>query len=364
MQVAVATDSQTALRYPVRCPIVRPMVPPSYHLFEDETMTSPDETHRLANCLTEAYFPGLPGFERGKVRDSYDLPDGRRIMIATDRQSAFDKVLTAVPYKGQVLNQTAQFWFEQTADICPNHLLDVPDPNVVVGRRLDMLPVEMVVREYLTGTTETSIWTMYEQGERVIYGHEFADGMVKNQKLPQTIITPTSKGEPGAHDAPLTATEIVSSGLIEAARGEKLVRISLMLFARGRRIAAENGLILVDTKYEFGIDESGGIVLADEIHTPDSSRYWQANSYRARMAAGSEPESLDKEFLRLWIAERCDPYKDRIPDIPHDTLIAFSAKYVSLYETVTGRAFVPPRADENVRARIEANLSRAFPEYF
>jgi phosphoribosylaminoimidazole-succinocarboxamide synthase len=340
------------------------MARPSHRLFDDETMTSPDENHLIANCLTEAYFPGLPGFERGKVRDSYNLPDGRRIMVATDRQSAFDKVLTAVPYKGQVLNQTAQFWFEQTEDICPNHVIDFPDPNVVVGRRLEMLPVEMVVREYLTGTTETSIWPMYERGERVIYGYEFADGMVKNQKLPQTIITPTSKGAHGAHDMPLTASEIVSSGLVEAARWEKLVRISLMLFARGRRIAAENGLILVDTKYEFGIDESGGIVLGDEIHTPDSSRYWQAKSYAARMVAGNEPESLDKEFLRLWIAERCDPYKEEIPDIPPCTLNAFSAKYVDLFETVTGRHFVPPKADENVRARIEANLSRAFPEYF
>ena len=340
------------------------MVRPLHRLLDGEMMASSDEKNLIENCLTDAYFPGLPNFQRGKVRDSYDLPDGRRIMITTDRQSAFDKVLAAVPHKGQVLNQTAQFWFEQTADICPNHMIDIPDPNVVVGRRLDMLPVEMVVREYLTGTTETSIWRMYERGERVLYGHQFADGMVKNQKLPRTIITPTTKAEGGAHDVPLTASEIVSAALVEAGQWEQLVRICLMLFARGRRIAAENGLILVDTKYEFGIGENGEIVLADEIHTPDSSRYWRALSYRSRMASGSEPESLDKEFLRLWIAERCDPYRDEIPDIPPETLIAFSRRYIGLYETVTGRAFVPPKADENVRARIEANLGRAFPEYF
>jgi phosphoribosylaminoimidazole-succinocarboxamide synthase len=318
----------------------------------------------LANCLTDAYVPELPKHQRGKVRDSYDLPDGRRIMIATDRQSAFDFVLAAVPFKGQVLNQTAVFWFERTRDICANHVLDVPDPNVVVGRRLDMLPIEMVVRDYLTGSTDTSIWPMYKRGERMLYGHRFPDGMVKNQKLPGTILTPTTKAEQGAHDEPLTAGEIVRRGLLTQAQWDDLTEKSLALFARGRDIAAGNGLILVDTKYEFGLDPDGRITLADEIHTPDSSRYWIADSYAGRLRQGQEPESLDKEFLRLWISARCDPYKDPIPEIPPQTLIEFSGKYVALYERVTGQKFEKPDMSIPIRDRIHANLARALPDYF
>ncbi|HAA93162.1 MAG TPA: phosphoribosylaminoimidazolesuccinocarboxamide synthase, partial [Rhodospirillaceae bacterium] len=235
-------------------------------------------------CLTDAEFSALPNFQRGKVRDSYDLPDGRRVMVATDRQSAFDIVLAAVPYKGQVLNETARFWFEKTADICPNHVVDYPDPNVAVARRLDMLPIEMVVRDYLTGSTETSIWPMYQRGERVMYGHAFSDGMVRNQKLPNTILTPTTKADAGGHDTPITAAEIVERNLLSQPVWDELAELSLAVFARGREIAASNGLILVDTKYEFGVDEAGRITLADEVHTPDSSRYWLAESYEARMA--------------------------------------------------------------------------------
>ena len=318
----------------------------------------------LGACLTDAYFPELPGFQAGKVRDSYDLPDGRRVMIATDRQSAFDEVLAAVPYKGQVLNQTARFWFEKTSDICPNHVVDYPDPNVVVARRLSMLPVEMVVRDYLTGSTETSIWPMYARGDRDIYGIRFPDGLKKNQKLPQTILTPTTKARQGEHDAPTTPEEIVADGLLTQARWDELARLSLALFDRGRGIAARNGLILVDTKYEFGIDEAGRITLADEVHTPDSSRYWHAASYQDRLENAEEPESLDKEFLRLWIAARCDPYEDPIPEIPADTLIDFSNRYIRLYETVTGETFVKPALDRPIRERIRDNLAAAFPDYF
>lgn len=327
-------------------------------------MSTPDNQKLLAMRLTDAHFPQLPKFERGKVRDSYDLPDGRRIMIATDRQSAFDTVLAAVPFKGQVLNQTAKFWFEKTGDICPNHVVDYPDPNIVVGRKLKMLPVEMVVRDYLTGATDTAIWTMYKRGERTVYGHTLPDGMVKNQKLPKTILTPTTKGMGGAHDKPITPPEIVAQGLLTQAQWDELARISFALFARGREIAAKNGLILVDTKYEFGVDEAGVITLADEVHTPDSSRYWHAASYPERMKAGQEPESLDKEFLRLWVAARCDPYKDPIPPIPDETILEFSGKYIRLYETVTGQKFQHPPLDKPVRQRIEANLKKAFPEYF
>lgn len=316
-------------------------------------------------CLTDAEFKELPNFYRGKVRESYDLPDGRRILIATDRQSAFDVVLAAVPYKGQVLNQTARFWFDKTADICANHVISYPDPNVAIVKRLDMLPIEMVVRDYLTGSTDTSIWPMYARGERMLYGHKFPDGLKKSQKLPATILTPTTKADVGGHDAPITADEIVKQKLLTQAQWDELAKLSLAVFARGREIAAKNGLILVDTKYEFGVDpKTGKITLADEIHTPDSSRYWIAESYQEKFEAGDNPDSLDKEFLRLWINARCDPYKDPIPEIPAETLIEFSEKYIRLYEQVTGTKFERASLDTPLRERIRAALAKELPDYF
>jgi phosphoribosylaminoimidazole-succinocarboxamide synthase len=315
----------------------------------------------IPNVLTEAEFPELPRYYRGKVRENYDLPDGRRILISTDRQSAFDQILAAVPFKGQVLTQTARFWFEATADICPNHVLAYPDPNVVIGRQLNMLPVEMVVRDYLTGSTDTSIWPMYRDGKRRLYGIDFPDGLKKNDKLPRTIVTPTTKAAQGAHDAPITPAEIVSRGLLSQAQWDEAERLSLALFARGREIAARNGLILVDTKFEFGLDAAGKITLADEILTPDSSRYWKAGTYAARHESGEEPENLDKEFLRLWIAARCDPYHQPIPPIPHGTLVEFAQKYIALYEAVTGRRFEAVESDVPVKERIRRNLAPFFP---
>ena len=314
----------------------------------------------IQGVLTDAHFPQLPNYYKGKVRENYDLPDGRRILISTDRQSAFDQVLAAVPFKGQVLTQTARFWFEATKDICPNHVLSYPDPNVVIGRKLDMLPVEMVVRDYLTGSTDTSVWTMYKAGQRNMYGVKFADGMVKNQKLPKTILTPTTKALAGGHDQPITPTDIVAKGLLTQAQWDKVAALSLALFSRGSDIAAKRGLILVDTKFEFGLDQDGTIVVADEILTPDSSRYWKAESWAVRLAMGQEPESLDKEFLRLWIAQRCDPYKDPIPAIPDDTLVDFSRRYISLFETITGQTFTAPDAGLSVKDRIKANLQEFF----
>ena len=227
-----------------------------------------------------------------------------------------------------------------------------------------MLPVEMVVRDYMTGSTETSIWPMYKRGERHLYGHDFPDGLVKNQKLGDTILTPTTKAAQGDHDAPIAAAEIVESGLLPAEHWDELARISLALFARGREVAARHGLILVDTKYEFGVDGNGTITLADEIHTPDSSRFWIAGSYEDRMAAGKEPDSLDKEFLRLWITARCDPYNEPVPDIPPETILDFSNRYIALYERVTGLSFEVPDGSQSVRERIESNLQKVFPEYF
>jgi phosphoribosylaminoimidazole-succinocarboxamide synthase len=314
----------------------------------------------IPNVLQEAHFPELPNYYRGKVRENYDLPDGRRILISTDRQSAFDQVLAAVPFKGQVLTQTARFWFEATADICPNHVLDYPDPNVVIGRRLSMLPVEVVVRDYLTGSTDTAIWPMYRDGKRSVYGIALPDGLKKNDKLPATIITPTTKAEAGGHDAPITPVEIVAQRLLPQAQWDEVTRLAMALFARGRAIAARHGLILVDTKFEFGLDAEGRITLADEILTPDSSRYWRAESYPARLALGKEPESLDKEFLRLWISNRCDPYKQPIPAIPDDTLVEFAGKYIALFEAVTGKSFNAPPSGEPIKQRIRRNLDAYF----
>ncbi len=312
----------------------------------------------IDDVLVDARFPELPGFCVGKVRDNYDLADGRRIVIATDRQSAFDQVLTAVPFKGQVLNQTARFWFDATGDIVANHVLDYPDPNVMVVKKLEMLPIEIVVRDYLTGSTSTSIWPMYEAGQRRMYGVDFPDGLRKSEKLPQTIITPTTKAAHGEHDMPVSPGAVVERNLLSREQWDTVAAAALGLFARGQEIAAENGLILVDTKYEFGMDGDGRIMLADEIHTPDSSRYWKAASYPARFEAGENPESLDKDFLRLWIKDRCDPYREPIPDIPRDTLIEFSRRYITLYETVTGRPFEPADADMPIRERIHAVVQK------
>jgi phosphoribosylaminoimidazole-succinocarboxamide synthase len=307
--------------------------------------------------LSDATIPELPNHYSGKVRDNYDLPDGRRVIIATDRLSAFDRILCAVPFKGQVLTQTARFWFEATRDICPNHVLDYPDPNVVIARRLDILPVELVVRDYLAGTTGTSVLTLYKAGQREMYGLRLPDGLRDNQRLPHPILTPTSKAFDGGHDAPLTPEEIVSRGLATAAQWAQLGDYALALFARGQAMAAERGLILVDTKYEFGTDTDGHIVLADEIHTPDSSRYWRADSYEARFAAGERPDSFDKDFVRNWVAARCDPYRDAIPAIPEDLVLATAAVYIRAFETITGETFRPPNGTGPVLDRVRANLA-------
>ncbi len=313
---------------------------------------------RLHDVLVDAEFPELPGFGRGKVRDHYDLSSGQRIMIATDRQSAFDQVLAAVPFKGQVLTETARFWFESTKDVVPNHVIEYPDPNVMVVKKLKMLPIEVVVRDYLTGSTSTSIWSMYRIGNRRPYGVPLPDGMKKNEKLPLTVITPTTKGLMGEHDVPITPQEIVERELLTACQWQDVKKAALALFAKGRDIAARHGLILVDTKYEFGYDENGVLTIADEIHTPDSSRYWVAESYERRLSLGQEPDSLDKEFLRLWIAERCDPYKESIPDIPDETLVDFSARYIALYEHISGKNFEITPPGEPVRERVHRNLKR------
>ncbi|GGW37936.1 phosphoribosylaminoimidazole-succinocarboxamide synthase [Gemmobacter lanyuensis] len=316
--------------------------------------------------LSEARIPELPNPYFGKVRDCYDLPptpdhpEGRRILISSDRISAFDRILAAIPFKGQVLTQTARFWFDQTADICANHVLSYPDSNVVIGKRLTILPVEIVVRGYLAGTTGTSVLTLYKQGAREMYGHRLPDGLRDNEALPQAIITPTSKAFDGGHDEPLTAAEIVAQGLLTSAQWEEVSAKALALFARGQKMAAERGLILVDTKYEFGTDAAGNILIADEIHTPDSSRYWLADGYGDALRDGTRPPSFDKDVIRAWVAARCDPYKDAIPEIPAEMIEQTSKVYVQAYEAITGQTFVPDLSGATPLDRVRANLAPYF----
>lgn len=316
--------------------------------------------------LTEARIPELPNPYFGKVRDCYDLPptaevpEGRRILISSDRISAFDRILAAIPYKGQVLTQVARWWFDRTADICGNHVLAYPDANVVIGKRLTILPVEIVVRGYLAGTTGTSVLTLYKQGQRQMYGHTLPDGLRDNEALPQAIITPTSKAFDGGHDEPLTAAEIVAQGLLSAAQWDEVSAKALALFARGQAMAAERGLILVDTKYEFGLDLAGNILIADEIHTPDSSRYWLADGYEAALGAGSRPPSFDKDVIRAWVAARCDPYHDAIPEIPAEMIEQTSRVYIQAYEAITGARFAPDLTGATVLERVRANLEPYF----
>lgn len=313
-----------------------------------------------SRTLDDATIPELPNHYRGKVRDNYDLADGRRVIIASDRLSAFDRILCAIPFKGEVLTQTARFWFEQTADICANHVLDYPDPNVLICRRLEILPVEIVVRGYLAGTTGTSILTLYKQGQRTMYGMTLPEGMRDNEKLATPIITPTSKEFDGGHDEPLTPADILERKLLTPAQWGELSTTALALFARGQALAEQRGLILADTKYEFGVTPDGTIVLADEIHTPDSSRYWRQASYEARFEAGERPDSFDKDVVRSWVAARCDPYKDPIPNIPQALIADTAAVYAEAFEMITGGPFAPDLEGATVLERIRGRLAPLF----
>ena len=310
--------------------------------------------------LDDATIPELPNHYKGKVRENYDLPDNQRLIIATDRLSAFDRILTAIPYKGQILTQIARYWFDNTSDICPNHVISYPDSNVVLGKRLNILPVEVVVRGYLAGTTSTSILTLYESGKRQMYGMTLPEGLKANQKLPQPVITPTSKAFDGGHDEPLSEKQIIDQGLLSPQQWNTVSDYALKLFARGQEMAAKRGLILVDTKYEFGTDEDNNILLADEIHTPDSSRYWMAESYQERFKQGQRPESFDKDFVRAWVTQRCDPYKDAIPEIPENLVRETSSVYIKAYEMITGQKFDEREVEAPLLERIRKNLAPYF----
>jgi phosphoribosylaminoimidazole-succinocarboxamide synthase len=297
----------------------------------------------------------LPRYD-GKVRDCFiDKDRGERIIIVTDRLSAFDAVVGTIPFKGQVLNQLAQFWFEQTASLAPSHMLRVPDPNVMIGRECDPLPVELVMRAYLTGVTSTSIWKAYEQGKRTFCGHALPEGMKKNQALPKPILTPSTKAAKGDHDISVSRDELLAMGKIKPEVFDRAAAIAEKLFAAGQAHAAKQGLILADTKYEMGLDKDGNIVVIDEIHTPDSSRYWYADDYEARLAKGEEPRSLDKEYVRRWLAGEAKWSGDGPPPVmPPEIRMEAARRYIASYELVTGRTFVPDTREPI--ARIAAAL--------
>jgi phosphoribosylaminoimidazole-succinocarboxamide synthase len=284
----------------------------------------------------------LPRYD-GKVRDCYiDRERGERVIVVTDRLSAFDAVVGTIPFKGQVLNQLAQFWFLETAALTPNHMLRVPDPNVMVARECEPLPVELVMRAYLTGVTSTSIWYAYEKGAREFCGHALPSGMKKNQRLPAPILTPSTKAAKGDHDVSVSRADLLAMGRISPEVFDRAAAIAAKLFAAGQAHAAKQGLILADTKYEMGLDRDGQIVVIDEIHTPDSSRYWHAADYEARLAAGEEPRSFDKEYVRRWLAGEAKWTGDGPPPtLPDELRIEAARRYIASYEQVTGRTFVP-----------------------
>ena len=306
---------------------------------------------QLDQTLNESRLP-LPGLRQGKVRDVYDLGD-RMLLVASDRLSAFDVVLTTIPFKGQILNQIAAWWFEQTKDVAPNHVISMPDPNALLAKKCETIPVEVVVRGYITG----SLWRDYEAGKAGVYGIDFPKDLKKDQAFAKPIITPSTKAEVGEHDEPISSAEVVSRGLCEAKLWEEIQRRALALFARGQELARKQGLILVDTKYEFGLHD-GELLVIDEIHTPDSSRFWEASEYEARFAAGEEQRMLDKENIRQWlIKERGYQGKGEAPQIPADVRVDLAKKYVANFERITGQKFEPATGEP--RGRLQENLREA-----
>ncbi len=294
---------------------------------------------------TETYF--------GKVRDNYILSD-KRIMITTDRISAFDVVLTTLPFKGQVLNQMSQFWFEKTRNIVPNAVMDIPDPNVTVAKNCKPIMVEFVVRGYITGVTTTSIWHNYEKGVREFCGHKLPEGLKKDQKLPRPLLTPSTKAEKGLHDESVSRAQVIEKGLMTAEEFDKVAEISMKVFELGQKVAARQGIILVDTKYEFGYDEKGEITLIDEVHTPDSSRFWFADTYEELFRAGKEQRKIDKEYVRKWLSDRGFMGEGPVPEIPDEIRVEAARRYIEAYELITGQEFKAVAG--NPTARIRENL--------
>lgn len=313
-------------------------------------LTHADLLEAVETAVETVDLPWLGPKTQGKVRDIY-VQGGQRVLVVTDRVSAFDRVLGLIPFKGQVLNQLSAWWFAKTADLVRNHLLSVPDPNVSIVREARPLPVEIVVRGYITGVTKTSLWTLYAQGARAPYGIPLPEDLQKNDPLPQPIITPTTKAASGGHDERLTRADILERGLVDPGLWEEIEQAALALFARGQSVAARAGLVLVDTKYEMGLVD-GKLTLIDEIHTPDSSRYWAADT----VEPGVEPENFDKEFLRKWYAAQGYRGDGPAPIMPPEFIAQVAARYIATYERLTGEPFVP--GAQPVGDRIMRNLTR------
>jgi phosphoribosylaminoimidazole-succinocarboxamide synthase len=299
----------------------------------------------------------LQGKQPGKVRDAYRLDQHHMLFVTTDRLSAFDRVLARVPYKGQVLNQLAAWWFEHTVDIISNHVVELPDPNALVALTAAPFSVEVIVRGYITGVTSTALWNRYSLGEREIYGYTFPEGLRKNQVLPVPIITPTTKGGATGHDERLTCAEVVEKGLLDDQTWDQVQQAALAIFKRGQIVAQKAGLILVDTKYEFGRVPDGRVLLIDEVHTPDSSRFWLASTYPSRFEAGEEPENYDKEFIRLAYVEKGYHGDGEPPQMPTSLWVALSQRYIQICELLTGKKFQP--GDYPVEFRLQENIRKA-----
>ncbi|MEM7337781.1 MAG: phosphoribosylaminoimidazolesuccinocarboxamide synthase [Actinomycetota bacterium] len=300
-----------------------------------------------------------PGHRSGKVRESWAVGASRRLIVTTDRISALDRVLGTVPHKGQVLNQLAAWWFERTADIVANHVLDLPDPNALLAVDASPLPVEVVVRGRLTGSTSTSLLPRYQAGERMLYGHQLPDGLHPHGALPAPLITPTTKAADGGHDEPVTSTEVVQGGLVDAELWARIEDTALALFARGEKLAAEAGFVLADTKYEFGLDPDGSLLLIDEVHTPDSSRYWDASGLDELIASGATPQGYDKEPVRLALAAAGYRGDGPPPALSDAVRAETSERYITLFERLTGAAFEP--GETPAAARIIRNVSALVP---
>ncbi len=310
----------------------------------------------MPQALGDTNLP-LAAKQSGKVRDWYDLSDGTRLIVTTDRLSAFDRVLACVPYKGQVLNQLSAWWFKQTESLISNHLISIPDPNAAIVKKAMPIPVEVIVRGYITGVTSTALWHRYSLGEREIYGYRFRDGLLKNERLPEPIITPTTKGGPTGHDERLTCAEVVSKGLLDAQTWDQVQATALAIFKCGQEVAKQAGLILVDTKYEIGLTDDGSVMLIDEVHTPDSSRFWRDETYADRFINGLEPENFDKEIVRLVYAEKGYRGEGEPPIISADLWVSASERYIAIYEMLTGETF--EAGSYPIETRLSENLKKA-----
>lgn len=320
-------------------------------------MLEPEQIRRvIPEALGSLDLPGL-NVERGQVRDNYELTDGRRVLVSTDRFSVYNQHVGLVPYKGQVLNQLTSWWFEQTADIVPNHVIDVPDPNVTIALKANPLPIAVVVRGFISGVTPTSLWQQYQEGQRTIYGITFPAGLRKNQELPTSIVTATAKTFGRVHEHPLTQEEVIAAG-VSPALWERIQSVALKLFQRGRQLCILADLILVDSKYEFGLDLNGDLVLIDELHTPDSSRFWRSDTYDECFETGEEPENFDREFVRLWYQAQGYQPNDVLPPLSDDMIVSISQRYQRVYELLTGTPFQPASYPAHRRIMVALRYTR------